>query len=137
MFEWREEYRVGVAALDEQHRELFGLMQALHEGYAESAPVKRGRAVFVRMLTDLVVKTKAHFATEEELMRRWSYPHSAEHKQVHDALVGHAEELLEKVQRRGDIGAADVIRFLNKWVAHHISAADHQLAAFLIEHDAC
>jgi hemerythrin len=135
MFEWQDTYTVGVTVIDEQHRELFELMHAMQQGYGADAPVKRGRAVFVQLLTEVVTKAKAHFATEQALMRQWNYPHLAEHQQVHDSLAEHAEALLERVRSGNSIGPAEVLRFLGNWLAHHISAADQRLGEFLVERD--
>lgn len=126
MFGWRDSYRVGIREIDAQHRELFSLIDQLgrgtHDHMASSA--------LASLLANIVTHAKAHFATEEQLMRQHQYPDIAIHKRLHDALLVQAADAQEKASRQ-ELTVAIVTKFLQFWLGHHISEADHRLAQFL------
>ncbi len=127
MFEWNNEYKVGIKDIDEQHEKLFSLLRELHE----ASTVGKGRTVVEKVLTGVVNYTQYHFGTEEKLMLAHSYSDYAVHKHMHDALVAQAAELLEKTRKSSLTVSIDVMKFLESWIAHHISEADRKLGRFL------
>src|SRR5579864_7514401 len=83
VFEWRDEYSVGVGSIDAQHRTLFGLAAELWEAIAAG----RGKSACNKTLDRLVLYTATHFAHEQRLMELYHYSGFAEHKAEHDALT--------------------------------------------------
>lgn len=129
MFGWRESYKVDIREIDEQHRELFTLIDKLRrEAEGEGAP-----AVLIPLLGTVVSQARAHFATEEQLMRAHQYPDIAIHKRLHDALLAQAMDVQEKAHRK-ELTLPMVVKFLEFWIAHHISQADRRLGQFLVAH---
>lgn len=126
MFGWRDSYRVDIREIDEQHRELFGLIEQLRRATQDNlAPSALGA-----LLLSIVSHAKDHFATEEQMMRQHQYPDIAIHKRLHDALLVQAVDVQEKAGRQ-ELTLAIVTKFLEFWLAHHISEADRRLAQFL------
>lgn len=126
MFGWRESYRVEVSEIDEQHRRLFSLLRDLHRGVLEGRPAPNLEA----LLGEVVTFTRHHFATEESLMRQYEYPDIAIHKRLHDSLLSQAMDLQEKT-KQSTLTVSIVTKFLEFWIAHHISEADRKLGRFL------
>jgi hemerythrin len=129
MFEWNDKFKVGVQKIDEQHKELFRLMKQLYD----ASSVGKARSVVVEVLKGVVKYTQEHFTTEEDLMRKYEYADYLAHKQMHDSLVKQAQELLAKTEASTLTVSIDVMKFLEGWIAHHISAADQKLGAFLLK----
>lgn len=127
MFEWDDNYKVGIREIDEQHKKLFSLMRELHE----AATVGKARTIVEKVLTGVVAYTKMHFGTEENLMRVHEYPDYLKHKRMHDELVKQANELLEKCKANALSISVEVLQFLNSWIAHHISETDKKLGKYL------
>ena len=127
MFGWRESYKVHIQKIDEQHRELFALIDELdREARREGA-----LPTLIPLLGSVVSHTRAHFATEEQLMREHQYPDIAIHKRLHDALLAQAVDLQEKANRK-ELTLPMVVKFLEFWISHHISEADRRLGLFLV-----
>ena len=127
MFEWSDDYKVGVTVIDQQHKKLFSLLHDLHQAATQG----KARTVVAQVLGGVVDYTKEHFGTEESLMKQHGYPEFAAHKQMHDSLVRQALDLVEKSKTSALTVSLDVMKFLESWIAHHISEADRKLGRFL------
>ncbi|HET9933730.1 MAG TPA: bacteriohemerythrin [Polyangiaceae bacterium] len=127
MFLWNDSYKVGVEEIDRQHEKLFSLLRDLHD----AVTVGKGRTVVKQVLDGVVAYTKEHFATEERLMQKYDYADFAAHKHMHDSLVAQAHQLQEKTQHSALTLSMEVMKFLESWIAHHISEADRKLGHYL------
>ena len=85
---WRDEFSVGVNAVDHEHRELIRLINELDEAMGANAD----QAVVVGALGEIYARIAAHFALEEKEMRAARYAALDSHKQDHEALL---DELLD------------------------------------------
>ena len=90
---WSNEYSINVDEIDNQHQEMLGLVNNLHS----SVESRTDKNILKKMLAELVVYTRMHFATEEQLMEQHDYPHHIEHKNEHRLLLQHLEFLLSAV----------------------------------------
>lgn len=118
---------LGHAALDEEHRVQFALIDAVAEAVAAGRDADEVRAAMARLI-DYV---RAHFLSEQLLMERHGFPGREEHAREHD----HAVELLEELRRRHAAGVTrwtlDSIHLLRDWLAGHVRGADRSFAIFL------
>jgi len=126
-FEWKDEYRVGVKVVDQQHRRLVNLVEELYE----AMKMGKGSDGAKRVLKGLVDYTKSHFRTEEEFMKASSYPGFLAHKKEHEDLAVQAEELLYQVEKGKLSVPIETGRFLKDWLSNHIMETDRKLGLFL------
>ena len=127
---WTEKLSVGVGVLDDDHKKLVGMVNALYDAMQAG----HGRESLGPILNSLVQYTKAHFAREEKFFAQTGYPASAAHKQEHDALT---KQVLE-VQKKYNDGATatlslDVMHFLKNWLVNHIQGSDQKYRPHLNE----
>ena len=127
VFEWRDEYSVGVGSIDAQHRTLFGLAAELWEAIAAG----RGKSACNKTLDRLVLYTATHFAHEQRLMELYHYSGFAEHKAEHDALTQQVLKFQSDF-RAGATITIQLLQFMKSWLERHIKTADLQFAPFLI-----
>ncbi len=126
---WKEEYSVHIAAIDEQHKQLVGMINMLHDAMSEG----KGKAVLDRLLGKLVAYTQNHFAAEEGLMRHHGYPGYEEHKAKHDRMTARVLTL-QKTSLAGKASISfDVADFLQDWLKKHILGTDKKYCTFLSE----
>ncbi len=128
MFQWKQEYSVGYAQIDEQHKRLFELADELHDAMIAG----KGKQILGKTLAGLIAYTKAHFATEERLMRASQYPEFANHKAAHDALTAHVVKFEKEFQGAGLATTLTLLPFLRDWLTHHIGETDRKIASYLI-----
>src|SRR4051812_34793132 len=83
MFEWNNEFSVGVSSIDAQHQTLFAICRDLFAAIGAG----KSKASLGRILDRLVQYTAVHFAHEERLMRTHDYPDLPAHKLQHQALT--------------------------------------------------
>jgi hemerythrin-like metal-binding protein len=125
---WDDDYSVGIAEIDEQHKRLVGLVNDLHDAMS----VGKGRTVLSTVLTELVEYTAYHFQTEERLFEQFDYPDRAEHKRLHDELTAKAVQLKKSHDEGNQMITIEVMVFLSDWLKVHILQEDKQYSAFLI-----
>lgn len=79
---------VGIAALDDAHRDMFYLMGDLSEAVqANSVRAAQGLA------RDFLAKVDAHFAIEDAMMNRMGFPGAAIHQAKHGAARDRVSDL--------------------------------------------
>lgn len=127
---WKEEYSVGVAEIDEEHKDLISLINK-----AESAIYELdGKEVIAKVANDMAFYALTHFSNEEVLMVTNDYPEYEKHRSQHREFSDKAkqvEELLEEVDDHTE--ATDLFKYLSTWLVDHILVADKELGAFLNE----
>jgi hemerythrin len=126
---WKEEYQINVRVIDAQHRRLAALVGEVHDHVAAGRPAETVGEV----LDELVRFTRLHFATEEELMLKYGFPHYAEHRAEHKGLL-HQLETLRAAQRGSTpVGFGDEGDIGGDWVLQHLLDLDAELGVFLNE----
>ena len=109
---------VGVPAIDEEHRELLGLLNAVLAAVAGGEPLgavrRQGETILDRLAN--------HFASEERTMANICYADSGRHASVHaDLLVTAGRELDAAIEPRH--AASWATRLLQR-ISHHQYAED-------------
>jgi len=128
-FEWNDQYSVGVANVDEQHKKLVGYLNDLFE----ALNVGKGKEILDSILDNMVEYTQYHFATEEKLMKLHGYPGYDDHKKKHDKLAEHVLDLKSQYAA-GNIVKVSPIQigiFLKDWLSKHIMGTDKLFGPFL------
>lgn len=120
LFSWSDEYTVGVEEIDEQHKELVRLLNALHLAIHE----RHGSEASRQILNELAEYTRVHFAVEESLMRVSNYPDFAVHKKIHTTLIQQVTELQAKLDSGTAKISFELLHFLKHWLTHHILESD-------------
>lgn len=118
---------VNVREIDEQHKELVGRINQIHEAMT----LKRGKEVLGGLLDELIEYTRFHFSTEEELMTAHEYPELSRHKSEHDRLLEQVVAL-DRQFRSGELLLSfAIILELKGWAMRHILYSDKPLGDFL------
>lgn len=126
--EWNDTLNTNITEIDEQHRQIVALINALSEAVRNRAAESDMKALFEAIARD----TKAHFETEERLFRMHSYPERSAHAELHRQLETQVESLSSKI-RTGAMPVNDsVLLFLRDWFITHIEGSD-RLFGFWIQ----
>jgi len=120
LFQWNDGFSVGNSEIDGQHRKLFQLADRFHSAMAGG----QGKVVLQQTLTELIDYTKHHFASEERLMQKSSYPEYRRHKAEHDALTSKVVQFRDEVATDRVVVTIDVLQFLKDWLVNHIGHMD-------------
>lgn len=123
LVEWKDQYSLGVPAIDQEHQELIGLINELY------ASISAAGTDFTAMdfLGELYARITAHFALEEKLMREANYDEYPDHKADHERLLDDIRDLMDDYE---DGAYVDVVGFgkrLDEWFSEHFRTRDARL----------
>lgn len=111
----------------------------LNELYGLIEEVEQGNDVpgLTEMVDALLAHTRAHFAGENEKMRKHQFPPYPIHKQEHDRLLQEFTVVVDQWKQSGElVPLADYLRItLPAWMMNHISTMDDVTANFLAMHE--
>jgi hemerythrin-like metal-binding protein len=118
---WEAELSVGVKELDDDHKQLMGMLNEIHE----SAAAGRNDQELSDLVEKMVANTKAHFEHEELLLAKAGYPDAPAHFQEHDWMIAKALSV-QAAFRCGSAStlSAELLSFLRDWLIHHIRDVD-------------
>jgi hemerythrin len=128
--QWTSDLAVGVAALDDQHKELFStvdkLLNAMKAGHGREEIGK-----IIAFLEKYVVK---HFGNEEQVMKLYGYPEFKDHKAMHDQFIKEFGQLKKGFSSNGASTslAIQVQKQVVDWLKNHIGKVDKALGGFMI-----
>ncbi|MGA3371229.1 MAG: bacteriohemerythrin [Terracidiphilus sp.] len=117
---WEPELSVGVKELDDDHRELIGMLNEIHA--TANGRQNQGLSDLVERV---VASAKAHFAHEERLLDEAGYPEADAHYKEHDRMIAKALSV-QAAFRCGSPCALsqEFFDFLRDWLIHHIRECD-------------
>jgi hemerythrin-like metal-binding protein len=124
--DWKDEYLLGIAAVDLQHERILGCFVTIMEEALTTRETWRGDSTIIR----LVGLLQQHFALEESMMRAFGYPelerHIEEHRQFHAEVQG----LAQKPDGMNGGGSQETLKVVQKWLQVHILQSDRHYADF-------
>jgi len=120
---WREEFSVGVDAVDHEHREMIDLINSLDDAMEKNAD----HPAIVGTLGEIFARIAAHFALEEKVMRDARYSALESHKQDHEVLLDELLDIIDSVDADGRYDRADLSRTLDRWFSDHFRTHDAKL----------
>lgn len=131
IFEWSDNYVLGIKEFDEHHRHLVGLLNKSFDEFEKNAPPARLEAI----IDELIDYATYHFSAEEYWMSANSYPGLAEHKNEHDSfslkVVAFQRDLLAGKLSLNE----ELFSFLADWLTTHILETDALYGRFIAYRD--
>lgn len=122
----QERFATQVAQHDEEHKELFNLLNSLHAKVGAGERSSIGAA-----LDSLIAFVAEHFASEEKNMSQVNYAEFKQHKEEHDSLV----KLCLDLQSEFHAGLTQIneqtTMYLRDWLIRHIPSVDFKYAPAL------
>jgi hemerythrin len=128
LVEWKQEFSLGIPAVDHEHQELIALINDLHAGLETAS----GRDAVIAFFGEIYARISAHFALEERIMRERGYDQYAEHKAQHEALLDEIRDIMDDFEA----GAYDdyedrLSSALAAWFTDHFKTHDARLHRML------
>jgi len=128
LIEWRDDFRIGIASVDHEHRALVDLINDLHAKLGDEVDT----ATVIEVLGEIFARISAHFALEEAIMRERGYDDLDAHKADHEELLDGLRDIMDAVEEKAfpDLEAALSER-LERWFTVHFRTHDASLHRFL------
>lgn len=127
MLQWKEEYEVGVAEIDEQHQKLIDIANRVYELMRNELALDKYDQI-VEILQELKEYTVYHFHFEEGLMQKAKYKKRFSHKLLHQEFLARVEAVdLSAVDEEQDAYLVRIMDFIANWLIEHIVGEDKKV----------
>jgi hemerythrin-like metal-binding protein len=127
---WNDEHSVGVRFLDEEHLELFRIINDLHSAVLQGEE----RSRIGLLLRQVEEYTRSHFSSEEAILAATNYPERDLHSLKHQFLVGEVEALVDRFEQGGFMLNDQSLNFLRYWFQDHLQNDDSCYGPWLKAH---
>lgn len=128
LMSWRPDMSVGVEALDDDHRGLFGLLNDLFDAIQAGT----GGALLEPTFERLAEYCRDHFAREEALMAAGGFPDLAAHRAEHSELATRVQGLRARLSQGADEDLTTELLVLFKtWLTSHIRISDMRYGPYV------
>ncbi|WP_122644067.1 bacteriohemerythrin [Luxibacter massiliensis] len=124
---WKENYRLGIDRIDNQHIELFDRTENLIKDITQNAPIEVYREA-LGFLKDYVIY---HFRDEEEYQASIHYEGLEEHKKEHLNFTKTVLEYEDKLEKNNfDVHTLkDLAGVITAWLIYHVADTDQKIVA--------
>ncbi|MBF0458179.1 MAG: hemerythrin family protein [Nitrospirae bacterium] len=126
---WNDSLSVYIKEFDDHHKKIVKLLNALYNAVL----IKKGGSVIEPVIGELIDYTRYHFAAEEKVMQRHSFPWFHGHKLEHDELTAQVLEFQKKFKEGKAMVDLSLLNFLKDWLTKHIMGTDKKYTVFLKE----
>lgn len=128
---WTPDYSTGISAIDDQHRELFKLINELSK-LEDSG----GRDEVKLAIKRLEAYVFYHFSSEEHLMAKAGYENLERHVGEHDKFRSKVSGFRESLEKGGDAPEhllQEIVGFLEDWLMDHVLHKDRKFGPVIAE----
>lgn len=130
LLQWKDNYSVGIEAVDHEHKELIDLINQLYaELMAKGDPITASA-----FFGDLIKGISAHFALEERFMRERGYDQLSQHKADHERLLDEILNIMDDFDRDEVANREELAARLDAWFSRHFETHDARLHKALGTH---
>jgi len=123
LLKWKPAYSLAIPSVDLEHREMIGLINECYErmgGDFDAGTVEH-------FLGEIHAGISAHFALEEQLMRRSGYAEFEAHKEDHEELLDEIRDMMDRFVEN-PVSAIELLRErLSDWFGRHFATFDARL----------
>ncbi len=127
LVEWSDQFSVHIAAIDEEHKHLFDLLNIVNSAIVYG----KGKEILEYALTELIIYTELHFQHEEAAMEKYGYPGLAMHRIEHKHLIDQVHGYIKKYHD-GILGVTEFTIFIKGWLINHIERDDLHFGNYLL-----
>ena len=130
-FDWKEEYSVGINAINKQHKVIIELMNDLFESIRDA----REDMVIEEVLQELIKYSKYHFGLEKTLFEKYTYPKVEGHLKEHQYFVEKIESFMKELTNNKQVVPIETLDYLKNWFQNHMMKTDVDYGQYFKEKD--
>lgn len=134
MFKWSEKYITGHKAIDEQHEELFSVIESVENMLVNSSDVSSDK--LSEAFEGLLHYTIYHFSTEEEFWQVHDQALYNYQRKEHEAFVSQLESLdVNLIESNGRVYVDQLMVQLSDWVVNHVETEIEEMKDLISKRD--
>lgn len=123
---WKNEYSVGVAEIDNQHQKLLAMINRLIKEQKQLTDPM----TIAELLTEMTEYAEEHFRTEEFLMAEHDYELKSEHELQHHSFIQETRAFMNATDIGPNILSNALLDYLGSWLVEHILETDMKYKNF-------
>jgi hemerythrin len=124
MISWKDEYKIGIQKIDEQHKKLFEIADKIFLLIKDNMSVDKYDKI-VELINELKDYTVYHFESEEAYMRSISYKYYPVHKKEHEDFIDKINNLdLNEIDNNQSGYLLGIMDYVVTWISKHILEKD-------------
>lgn len=129
-FDWKDEFKLGIKIIDDQHKKFIGLIVRLYKTIYE----QKTKNELKKILNELVKYKRYHFSTEEKYFKKFNYKGTSSHINAHNKFNKEIEKFIKKIDNNEMEIAFELIDFLEDWFLDHLNDMDKKYVKCFKEH---
>ncbi|MBF0449448.1 MAG: hemerythrin family protein [Candidatus Magnetomorum sp.] len=115
---WQALYKVGEPEIDEQHKQLFKMINSLQDAYEAG----RNKTNIQKILEEMGTYLSTHFTCEEGYLK--GHPRFEAHRKEHWKFVEKTMTFTRDFDASDAIFEYDILDFLKRWLVNHVLNTD-------------
>ena len=129
LVKWKDEYRIGVDEIDEQHKKIFEIANEAYELLKNEYYYDKYDRI-IELLEELKDYAKFHFSFEEDYMLSIRYKGYFSQKVAHDNFIDKVNSFdLNAIDENQDQYILEILDFIVDWISQHILISDKKIVA--------
>lgn len=129
MITWKDDYKIGIDLIDEQHQKLFEITSRAYGLLKNNFRMDKYDQI-VEIIEELKEYTAYHFKTEEDYMQSIGYKRFFSQKVQHTDFIKKINEIdLKKVDDKQGEHLLDILDFVVNWIEKHILGQDKLISS--------
>lgn len=127
-FPWSDDYKVNIRVIDNEHRALFDLVNALHLEISQG----KGEQVIGSTLSALIRHVGEHFPNEERYMEQCGFPGLRRHVSEHERFAQTVRRFKQQFDDNPDrLNTDSLLNTLKNWITGHVLKSDREMIPYL------
>lgn len=123
---WTADCRLGIDAIDSQHRLLFAIANELMD--VDNPAEQRSEIKY--LLEHLRNYVNEHFSTEESFMKESQYPYLDVHRQLHQQIITEINQAVSSICNLKEL-VSNLESLMNRWIREHILTEDKKIEKWI------
>lgn len=131
MGSWKDDYLTGISLCDEQHKELFRILDKCIDLSRQSKYLDKTEEMSA-VIEELLDYTIYHFEAEEKHMLEIGYRRFLSHKVQHDTFIKTLKDFeMNEDQDKQEEEVSKILQFVLDWIGEHILVIDKNIMNYL------
>ncbi|HHX23152.1 MAG: bacteriohemerythrin [Tepidanaerobacteraceae bacterium] len=129
MIKWKDEYKIGVDEIDQQHKKLFKIANEAYELLKNEFCIDKYDRI-IEVLEELKDYAKFHFSFEEDYMLSIKDKGYFSQKVAHDNFIEKVNSFdLNAIDENQDQYILEILDFIVDWISQHILGSDKKIGS--------
>lgn len=127
MIKWKDDFKIGIYEIDNQHRRLFEIAEDTYNLLKNEFILDKYDKI-IELISELKDYAKYHFKSEEDYMEKIGYKRLLSHKVEHKDFIEKIDSIdVFKIDQNQEAYVMELLDFIVNWISNHILEKDKKI----------